>query len=880
MRATVGEAIPGPTRDSNPPACIKEYSDILKQYYNQLTVLPDDVIPWPHPVAKSDTQIILIEHASVPATCNSRADTFSFMPPVGTGMCVLQYEDIFTCDGGSKLTVLIDGAPGVGKTTLCKRIAQNWSKGVVPALNHYQIVLLVHLREASNTKDVDDLFNLYVDHKTTCRNVIEIVKQNSGKQIMLLLDGFDELPPNLRSDSVFANLIQGKTLVNCAIVVTSRPYATLDLQSLRCFSRHLGVQGFTPNQIKDCIYAAFPGEVIKAARLMEDLERREDILSLCHVPMNCAIIIAVYKGEECCLPLRVTELYKMFLTHALRRHIKKNGLQIEFNTLEDLQGDLLSNVDTLAKIAYDFLITDKLVFSKRDLLSKSGSQDEIHMMIMGLVTAFNGVSGFGPTQHFQFLHLTIQEFLAAWHALTLSSEEQAGIIGNFTNERLMLMRLFLAGLSKLKDPIVCKALNSIEWNFCMGLEGDVVFNNHVFAEHLHMIYESQNSKLCKCISDNVESRVLRLQYFPNSPLTYRLLSFFLLHSMCAWEQVDFSGLDWNISLLNLFNDKVEPPTSVKGLTLFDGSMCVRQSNITLDCLTLISNIPIFKSLESLTIAALPLKCLGANHSLKEMLEMRQLNTLSFIELPYLNSYEYRSLNTHELGKLLKEAPALSDSLQDLKLSLYSFDYETMRFLGEGLVKSKVRTLQLCLNSTEHSLDDGIDRVPEGIAFLMPYIIKMKYLESLSIILLRSPHLLFSVDDELSQLRALLEPTITFKKLELCILPATHSDMEYICSGLEVNTSISSLVIAGDLTFDLHILKSIFCALRTNKILQSLHVVRSSSYAKVEKKCDIERTWIAFSNFLMGNTVYKKLNFMMYKGRQCRALQLAAAILPT
>ena len=157
-----------------------------------------------------------------------------------------------------------------------------------------------------------------------------------------------------------------------------------------------------------------------------------------------------------------------------------------------------------------------------------------------------------------------------------------------------------------------------------------------------MIYESQNSELCKCISDNVESRVLCLKHFPKSPLTYRLLSFFLLHSMCAWEQVDFSELDWNISLLNQFNDKVEPPTSVKGLTLFDGRMCVRKSNITLDCLTLISKIPIFKSLENLTIAALPLKCLEANHSLKEMLEMRQLKTLSFVELPYLYSYEYCS----------------------------------------------------------------------------------------------------------------------------------------------------------------------------------------------------------------------------------------------
>ena len=78
---------------------------------------------------------------------------------------------------------------------------------------------------------------------------------------------------------------------------------------------------------------------------------------------------------------------------------------------------------------------------------------------IGLVTSFSVSSSSGQSQCFQFLHLTIQEFLAAWHASQLSPEEQAGIICDFSNSRLKLMHYFLAGITKLQDKLFVKHFN-------------------------------------------------------------------------------------------------------------------------------------------------------------------------------------------------------------------------------------------------------------------------------------------------------------------------------------------------------------------------------------------------------------------------------------
>ena len=414
-------------------------------------------------MAVGDTEIMLIKHSrdilfsSTMSYEQAEQLLFGDVDKIVEAKVRIKYENMFCHPDsiGKKLTVLIDGAPGVGKTTLCSRIATDWANGTIQDLNRFTLVMLVPLRRISEATEVDELFHMYTDHKKTREEVIDVVTGNAGRGIMLLLDGFDELTPELRKKSLFVDIINGRRLTNCTVFVTSRPYASQKLQRI-CY-RHIEILGFSRDKIKFCINSAFPEDKDRANDLIRDLESREDLLSLCYIPMNCAIIIFVYKGQNFHLPRTVTALYELYLTHALRRHASKIGLQEDFDDLKDLPNELECKFGALAEIAYKFLIEDKFVFSQTDLGPHREARTQLQ--IMGLVTSFSVSSGSGQTQLFQFLHLTIQEFLAAWHASQLSPEEQAGIICDFSNSRLKLMHNFLAGITKLQGQNIREAFN-------------------------------------------------------------------------------------------------------------------------------------------------------------------------------------------------------------------------------------------------------------------------------------------------------------------------------------------------------------------------------------------------------------------------------------
>ena len=324
-------------------------------------------------MAVGDTEIMLIKHSRDILFSNTMSSKqaeqlrFGDVDKILEEKVRIKYEDMFCHSDsiGKKLTVLIDGAPGVGKTTLCSRIATDWANGTIQDLNRFTLVMLVPLRRISEAMEVDGLFHMYTDHKKTREEVIDVVTGNAGRGIMLLLDGFDELTPELRNKSLFVDLINGRRLTNCTVFVTSRPYASQKLQ--RICNRHIEILGFSRDKIKFCINSAFPEDKDRANDLIRDLESRKDLLSLCYIPMNCAIIIFVYKGQNFHLPNTVTALYELYLTHALRRHASKIGLQEDFYDLKDLPNELECKFGALAEIAYRFLIEDKFVFSQRDL---------------------------------------------------------------------------------------------------------------------------------------------------------------------------------------------------------------------------------------------------------------------------------------------------------------------------------------------------------------------------------------------------------------------------------------------------------------------------------------------------------------------------------
>ena len=126
--------------------------------------------------------------------------------------------------------VLIEGAPGIGKSVLLKEIAYRWAKKQI--LQKFELVLLICLRDPAlqQTKTIDDLLQLFYKGHKNAVNLMsacsEYLSVNGGKTIVLLLDGYDEYPKNLQENSLITDILQRQVLPFCGLIVSSRPHAS------------------------------------------------------------------------------------------------------------------------------------------------------------------------------------------------------------------------------------------------------------------------------------------------------------------------------------------------------------------------------------------------------------------------------------------------------------------------------------------------------------------------------------------------------------------------------------------------------------------------------------------------------------------------------
>ena len=171
----------------------------------------------------------------------------------------------------------------------------------------------------------------------------------------------------------------------------------------------------------------------------------------------------------------------------MKRHTKVIGNNPsstrKLNTLKNLPEPLQQELSALRKLAYEGLVADKMVFSTDDLEAAFPDRSDLNIecSLLGLMTVFRGFTSIGEELSCQFLHLTIQKFLAArWAASQFSTGELLNFFqDHLREERYRMMLLFLAGISQLNFPTAENLFNDE-----LGFENSV----YRFARHFHMLY--------------------------------------------------------------------------------------------------------------------------------------------------------------------------------------------------------------------------------------------------------------------------------------------------------------------------------------------------------------------------------------------------------
>ena len=159
----------------------------------------------------------------------------------------ISIEQILETEGQGKLRlILIEGSPGIGKSTLAWELCRKWEE--FACMRQYSLVILLRLRE-EEVQNISNVSYLFLSHE---RETIEKeVSDSQGRGILFILDGFDELPKQLQQKGFLLDLIKGRVLPESTVLVTSRPSATGELLT-SCrpqIQKHVEVLGFTQQSV-------------------------------------------------------------------------------------------------------------------------------------------------------------------------------------------------------------------------------------------------------------------------------------------------------------------------------------------------------------------------------------------------------------------------------------------------------------------------------------------------------------------------------------------------------------------------------------------------------------------------------------------------------
>uniref|UniRef100_A0A3B4WG41 Protein NLRC3-like n=1 Tax=Seriola lalandi dorsalis TaxID=1841481 RepID=A0A3B4WG41_SERLL len=361
----------------------------------------------------------------------------------------IRQEDIFKASPGRDgpiRRVMTKGVTGIGKTVLTQKFTLDWAED--KANQDIQFIFPFTFRELNVLKERKFSLVELVHHFFTETKEAGICRFDQF-QVVFIFDGLDEcrLPLDFHNtesltdvtestsvDVLLTNLIRGKLLPSARLWITTRPAAANQIPP-ECVDMVTEVRGFTDPQKKEYFRKRFR-EKKQASRIISHIKTSRSLHIMCHIPVFCWITATVLeevlktrrRGE---LPKTLTEMYIHFLVvQSKLKNVKYDGGSA---TDPHWSPESRKMIKSLGKLAFEQLQKGNLIFYESDL-TECGIDIREAAVYSGVFTQiFKEERGLYQDKVFCFVHLSVQEFLAALHVhltfinsgVNLMSEEQS-----------------------------------------------------------------------------------------------------------------------------------------------------------------------------------------------------------------------------------------------------------------------------------------------------------------------------------------------------------------------------------------------------------------------------------------------------------------------
>ena len=463
--------------------------------------------------------------------------------------------------------IIIEGAPGIGKTVLAKEIVYQWANGKV--LQNYELVFLLYLRDPvlHKLKSIDDIFKLFISEDT--EDLIRYVKKCNGKNIAFVIDGFDEYPVKLQKQSCMKDLITGQAYSaefnECGIVVTSRPTATLFLHNI--VDRRIEILGLPKEERERYVSLSLKSSFSKIQTFNNYLKRHPIIDNLCYIPLHLAILMFLFFHQNK-LPETLTEMNELFIINTIYRYLDRNNLTPPgvVKRLRDFPNNIVGFIYKLSQLAFEGLQKNQLVFPLEQVKYVCPEVDIIPGGIngFGLLQAVQHYpeTGAGRATSLNFLHFTMQEYLAAFHvSTTLSSEKQSSLMENtFWDGQFNFMWMMYVGIVGVKSNTFTSFISYSECTYSSPSKGylyrytsDSVYADKRKCLHLFQCYmeAKSNAEMPEAVSSIFTEGTIMLDDITLLPHHISSLIYFMsASSKQKWKRFSLGGCGLDHMALN------------------------------------------------------------------------------------------------------------------------------------------------------------------------------------------------------------------------------------------------------------------------------------------------------------------------------------------